>query len=97
MRLAKSDPLARGLVEAIHAGRVETVKELVSTHPGLAAARIVDERGGSGTPLHAVSDWPGFFPHGPEIVAALIEAGADPDAAVEGSWHTGHASSLGGQ
>jgi len=88
MRLATSEPLAKRLVDAIHAGEVETVRELVQAHPGLAAARIVDEKGGSGTPLHAVTDWPGFFPNGPEIVAALIEGGADPDAAVEGSWHT---------
>jgi hypothetical protein len=87
MRLAKDDPLARSLVEAIHAGEVETVQELVRAHPNLAAARIVDEKGGSGTPLHAATDWPGFFPNGPVIVARLIEAGADPSAQVEGSWH----------
>ena len=47
----------------------------------------MDAKGGSSTPLHAVTDWPGFFPHGPAIVAVLIEAGADPNAQVEGSWH----------
>jgi hypothetical protein len=33
------------------------------------------------------SGWtgPGFFPHGPEVVVTLIEAGADPNAPVEGS------------
>ena len=87
LRLSKDDPLARSLVEAIHAGQIETVKELVRTHPGLAAARLVDEKGGSGTPLHAATDWPGFFPNGPEVVAVLIDAGADPNAAIEGSWH----------
>jgi uncharacterized protein len=29
----------------------------------------------------------GFFARGPEVVAVLIAAGADPSAAVEGSWH----------
>jgi hypothetical protein len=76
LRLPKDEPLARNLVEAIHAGRIETVKELVQAHPGLASAQIVDEKGGSGTPLHAAADWPGFFPNGPEIVAVLIDAGA---------------------
>jgi ankyrin repeat protein len=33
------------------------------------------------------ADWPGFFPRGPEVVAVLIAAGADPSAPVEGSWH----------
>jgi ankyrin repeat protein len=53
----------------------------------MASARIVDAKGGSGTPLHAATDWPGFFPRGPEVVAVLIDAGGDPNAAVEGSWH----------
>ena len=87
MRLSNAEPLAQSLVEAIHAGRTETVKELAQTHPGLASARLVDEKGGSGTPLHAATDWPGFFANGPEIVAVLIDAGADPNAAIEGSWH----------
>ena len=87
LRLSKDEPLARALVQAIHAGELETVKGLLREHPGLAAARIVDDKGGSGTPLHAVTDWPAFFPHGPEMVALLIDAGADPNAHVQGSWH----------
>lgn len=87
LRLSKDEPLARRIVEAIHAGQIETVKELVQAHLGLASARLVDEKGGSGTPLHAVTDWPGFFPNGPDVVAVLIDAGADPSAAIEGSWH----------
>jgi ankyrin repeat protein len=87
LRLPKDGPLARSLVKAIHAGQVETVKELVQAHPGLASARLVDEKGGSGTPLHAATDWPGFFTNGPDVVAVLIEAGADPNAAIEGSCH----------
>ncbi len=87
LRLSKSTPLARALVEAIHAGEVEPLIELLREHPGLAAARIVDEKGGSGTSLHMAADWPGFFPRGPQVVAVLIAAGADPSAPVEGSWH----------
>jgi ankyrin repeat protein len=85
--LARSDPLARTLTDAIHAGQVESLKELLGEHPGLAAARIVDAKGGSGTPLHAAADWPGYFPNGPVIVGVLIDAGADPSAHIEGSWH----------
>lgn len=86
-RLSRSDPVAQRLVEAIHAGEVGSLTALLREHPGLARARLVDHKGGSGTPLHAVTDWPGYFPHGPEVAAALIEAGADPSASVEGSWH----------
>ncbi len=87
LRLSRGDPVARALVEAIHPGEVGPLTVLLREHPGLAAARIVDDKGGSATPLHAAADWPGFFPHGPEVVATLIEAGADPSAPVEGSWH----------
>jgi ankyrin repeat protein len=75
------------LVEVIHAGELESLSALLVEHPGLAAARVVDAKGGSGTPLHAAADWPGYFPRGPEVVAMLIDAGADPSAPVEGSWH----------
>jgi ankyrin repeat protein len=77
----------RALVGAIHAGEVDALRGLLREHPGLAAARLTDEKGGSSTPLHAATDWPGYFPRGPEIVAVLIDAGADPNAPVEGSWH----------
>jgi uncharacterized protein len=87
LRLSKDDAAARALVEAIHAGDVESLRKLLADRSGLAAARIVDEKGGSGTALHAATDWPGFFPNGPEVVVMLIDAGADPNAPVEGSWH----------
>ena len=87
MRLARSDQVAQALVEAIHSGDVGSLTVLLREHPGLASARLVDEKGSSGTPLHAVTDWPGYFPHGPEVAATLLDAGADPNAHIEGSWH----------
>jgi uncharacterized protein len=87
LRLPKNEPLARALVDAIHAGQIDRVRELIRENQGLASARLVDDKGGSSTPLHAAADWPGYFPKGPEIVSVLIDAGADPNVPVEGSWH----------
>lgn len=41
-----------------------------------------------GAPLHEVVDFPGHFPNGARVVAVRIEAGADPNAAAEGTAHT---------
>ena len=87
LRLSKDDPIVSALVDAIHAGDVEQVRELIARNHHLACVRITDDKGGSGTPLHAVTDWPGYFPNGPEIISILIGLGADPNVAVEGSWH----------
>ncbi len=77
MRLAHDDPLAAALVQAIHEGDVAALGGMLRAHPGLAAARLDGARGGARTPLLAAADWPGFFPNGARVVAALIAAGAD--------------------
>jgi ankyrin repeat protein len=87
LRLSEDDPTVRALIDAIHAGDVSAVRNALAKNPSLAAARFVDEKGGSSTALHAATDWPGFLPNAPQIVAMLIEAGADPNAAIGGSWH----------
>jgi ankyrin repeat protein len=69
---------------AVRAGDVAAIHRLLGDHPGLASARLVGKDGGSGTPLHLVADWPGYFPNGPQIVRLLIEAGADPNALTSG-------------
>jgi uncharacterized protein len=73
------DPVAAGLVQAIRTGDAGALSRLLEDEPRLARARIA-ERGGTRTPLHVVTDWPGYFPGGPQTVRLLISAGADPDA-----------------
>lgn len=86
--LASGDPIAGALLGAIRGGDLETLERLLGEQPGLASARIGDAKGVSRTPLHIATDWPGHFPNGPAVVAMLIRAGADPNAPVQGSWHS---------
>jgi hypothetical protein len=62
--LASDDPVATALVGAVRDGDLEALARLLGEHPGLAAARIDDGKGGSGTLLHAATDWPGHVPTG---------------------------------
>jgi uncharacterized protein len=78
--IAGDDPVAVELTRAVRSGDVETVQRLLRNDPALATARIVGRKGGTATPLHLVTDWPGYFPMGPAIVKLLVNAGADPNA-----------------
>lgn len=71
------DAAAIELLLAIRGGDVGTIRRLLEEHQDLPRWRIGDQRGFR-TPLHMVTDWPGYFPRGPEIARLLIAAGADP-------------------
>jgi hypothetical protein len=77
-------PTAAELRLAVHSGDIGTIRRLVSSNPDLATARFV-ARGGSGTALHFVTDWPGYFPNGPAIVHLLVDVGAEVDATTTGA------------
>jgi ankyrin repeat protein len=74
---SSGDPDA--LAAAIQAGDVATLQDMLAENPGLASAPLGSGYG-TRTPLHVVTDWPGYFPNGPEVVRLLIQAGADPNA-----------------
>ncbi len=77
------DPTSVELLVAVRGGDVDLVRRLLSENPDLARARFAG-RGGTSTALHFVTDWPGYFPNGPDIVKLLIDAGADPNALTTG-------------
>ncbi len=82
MTLPHGDPVAVELTAAIHAGGLEAVRRLIADRPELARVRMIGRKGVEGgwrTPLHAATDWPGYFPAAPAMVAFLLEAGADPN------------------
>ncbi len=78
------DQVAIELRLAVHAGDVQAIRRLLESHPTLVSARLGGRGGGSATPLHLVTDWPGYFPNGPEIVRLLIGTGADPNGLTTG-------------
>ncbi|MEU1282057.1 ankyrin repeat domain-containing protein [Streptomyces sp. NPDC005805] len=78
------DPLAVSVTGAIRTGDLPALRALLDGHPGLATARV-DGNGGGRSLLHLATDWPGHIPDGPATVAALVAAGADPDARFTGA------------
>ena len=69
---------AETLVTAIHSGDIDTLRRLTTERPELAREPL----GGAfktRTALHVATDWPGYFPNGPQIVPILIAAGGDPN------------------
>ena len=78
VELPENDSRAVALLTAIRGGDIDTLRHLLTADPQLARARLVGRNGGFRTLLHVVTDWPGYFPNGPQIVHLLIQAGADP-------------------
>ncbi len=89
LTLETTDPLAIAVASAIQTGDVDELRRMLDAEPGLAAARVVDERGVGRTLLHIVADWPGHRPNGAAAVAALSAAGADVNARVRHPGSTG--------
>jgi uncharacterized protein len=85
--LPHGDSVAAELILAIHGGDLDTLRRLLGERPELATVRMIGRKGLDGgwrTPVHAATDWPGYFPNAPAAVAMLLEAGADPNDASGG-------------
>lgn len=80
--LGFGDPVVFELTQAIQSGDLDTLRQMLIDRPALASAHTLGRKGiegGWGTPLHAATDWPGYFPKAPTTVQLLIDAGADPN------------------
>src|SRR5438132_9978071 len=85
--ISADSPLAVSMAEGIRRGDLELVSRVLEQNAGMATVRV-GEANKSKTWLHVVTDWPGYFPNGPAVVRALIEAGADPNARIAGASHS---------
>jgi hypothetical protein len=77
LTLPRGDPVAIELTSTIHRGDLDALRRILAERPELASVHMIGRRGGWRTPLHAATDWPGYFPAAPATVALLLEAGAD--------------------
>lgn len=81
-----NNPLVMSVISAIQTGDADKLRHILEEFPGLSSRRVLDKKESSRTALHIVTDWPGYFPNGPEIVKILIAAGADPNAPTIGEY-----------
>jgi len=78
-----ADPRATAAIEAIHRGDVPRLRQLLAEHPDLATAALGNTQM-TRSLLHVAADWPGHYPNGPQVIAVLVDAGADVGARFTG-------------
>ena len=70
-----ADPRATAAIEAIHKGDDHGC---VNFSPTTAAGhRGTGEHPDDPPLLHVATDWPGHYPNGPQVIAVLVDAGAE--------------------
>jgi ankyrin repeat protein len=80
------DALAVEVVQAIQTGDLPALETLLRERPELARTWIAElDCDDARSLLHIATDWPGQFPNGPAVVAALVGAGADVNAKFVGA------------
>ena len=72
------NPVHEAGITAIHTGDLPALQGLLAEHPAFASTRLPRQQGR--TLLHVATDWPGHYPNVAAVIAALIAAGADPNA-----------------
>ena len=82
--MRSDNPLADAGAAAIRSGDLPALERLVAADPDLANLQVEGRKGGYRTPLHVVTDWPGYFPNGPAVARMLLAHGADPNGGADG-------------
>lgn len=86
--LLTSESIAINLVVSLKEGNLSAIASILAEDPSLANVRLIetdDSRDSWRTPLHVITDWPGYFDNAPSIAKLLIEAGGDPNVDCGGS------------
>ncbi|MDA8027034.1 MAG: ankyrin repeat domain-containing protein [Actinomycetota bacterium] len=86
--LSTSTADAISLVIALKAGDLTTVRALFEMSAALSNVRLIGDNGSREswrTPLHVITDWPGFFDNAPEMAKLIMEAGGNPNIDCGGS------------
>lgn len=73
----RPDPDADAAVAAIRSGDVAGLTRILEAKPSITRDPVPGYQGR--TLLHITTDWPGYWPNGPEVVGVLIAHGADPN------------------
>ncbi len=79
---APAEDVVEAAVSAVRGGDVEALTAILEVHPEIAT-RLVPGHGGR-TLLHVATDWPGRRPRIAATIDALLEHGADLEAAFVG-------------
>jgi hypothetical protein len=72
------NPVEDAAVQAVRAGDIPILQQLLADNPLLASARLTHH--GDRTLLHVATDWPGHYPNVGTTIRVLVAAGADADA-----------------
>lgn len=71
------DVHAAAAAAAVRSGDVGALIDTLDAQPQLATGPVPGFQGR--TLLHIATDWPGYWPNGPEVVRVVIEHGGDPN------------------
>ncbi len=68
----------------LRSGDLESISATLQDQPGFATL-VVPSTHGPRSPLHVLTDWPGFHPRAPAAVRLLLAAGAQVDVRLHGA------------